>query len=443
MDFFKKLINFFSKKGEFLIVLGLIIVLLIIGYSYFSFGTKNSRDTLRYANLLSIGDNLNLFLASNNTLPLPQNPVSLISSGKILTYQGYFGETLSNNLIKKVIKDPLDSKYFDYLNYYTYTTSEDKQNFQLMAFYENNTSKTYIPNIDRLPFLYGNEVGIAFDSLSKRPIQETKINVDISKTLNSYNIYINNNSIISGDNLELKKFLVKGDESIAKSCLNIKEIGFNKSGYYYINPLLNTAFSKFTKLLKVFCDLENDGGGWTRLYYKTKSNSCENDNNYYFEKIISKVFTKDFAVSDNLESLKSEGSWILKNIDLKNKDFSLSKLTNVANCKTPNGEKWSSDYGKDFKFFHKDIFGNTITKLEDNSGILRFNGTLSTLGKWDKMYYGCDYYKNIGDNTTFEIGGFEGHEQRFIYGACSNFSLKDNSISSKWDTNNTRVFWVR
>jgi hypothetical protein len=51
--------------------------------------------------------------------------------------------------------------------------------------------------------------------------------------------------------------------------------------------------------------------------------------------MIERLFTKDFAVSDNVESLKSEGSWILKDVDFENPDYSSQKLANVANCRTP------------------------------------------------------------------------------------------------------------
>jgi hypothetical protein len=51
--------------------------------------------------------------------------------------------------------------------------------------------------------------------------------------------------------------------------------------------------------------------------------------------MIERIFTKDFAVSDNTQSLKSEGSWILKDVDFSDKDFDFIKIANIANCRTP------------------------------------------------------------------------------------------------------------
>jgi hypothetical protein len=51
--------------------------------------------------------------------------------------------------------------------------------------------------------------------------------------------------------------------------------------------------------------------------------------------MIERLFTKDFAVSDNIETLKSKGSWILKDVDFENPDYSSQKMASLANCKTP------------------------------------------------------------------------------------------------------------
>jgi hypothetical protein len=44
-----------------------------------------------------------------------------------------------------------------------------------MAFYENDDKTTYNPVSSRTPFNYGDEVGIALEEKTKRPIQETKL----------------------------------------------------------------------------------------------------------------------------------------------------------------------------------------------------------------------------------------------------------------------------
>jgi hypothetical protein len=51
--------------------------------------------------------------------------------------------------------------------------------------------------------------------------------------------------------------------------------------------------------------------------------------------VIQKIFTKDFAVSDNIKTLNTQKSWILENVNFLNTEFSMQKITNLANCKTP------------------------------------------------------------------------------------------------------------
>jgi hypothetical protein len=85
--------------------------------------------------------------------------------------------------------------------------------------------------------------------------------------------------------------------------------------------------------------------------------------------ILEKLFTKDFAVSDNLETLQTEGSWILKLVDFKYTNFNFSKMVNVANCKTPIGSEWNIDYGQEFQYYHENN-GQTESRLDDNRGLL-------------------------------------------------------------------------
>lgn len=425
----ERLKYFLQRRGDIFVVMWVVSIAGIIMYSYLLSWDKNSRDTLRYANLLQINDDLRLFYAKNNTYPLPEDAVSITASGEILTYQWYFWEKNFQDMAISAIKDPLGDRLFKFLNYYTYTTDEAKQRFQLMAFYESDEKVTYNPIAKRYPYLYGQDVWIAIDQKSGRPIQETKLWVDVLHTLEPYAIYMNNKNVLLGDKLTLKNYLANTEFSQAKSCLEIKQAGWTTNGYYYINPLTGSAYNKFSKTIKVYCDLESDGGGWTRLYYKDGKETCFNDNNIYNSVLLQKLFTKDFAVSDNLETLQSEWSWVLKNVDFLYANFNFSKMANVTNCKTPTGTDWDMEYGN----------------IESNNSntILHISWKLSSLWTWDNMFYGCNEYKNIGDVLRFSIWWFDKHTWWFIHGNCNNYSEKDNSITSRWDWDNTRVIWVR
>lgn len=423
MSMVAKNISFLQKRGEIFIVIWVLIIAWIIVYSYVSSWDKNSKDALRYANLLLINDELRVFHAKNNTYPLPEDAVSITASGEILTYQWYFWEKTFQDMSIKPIKDPVSDKLYKYLNYYTYATDESKQKFQIMAFYESDENITYNPISKRYPYLYWDDVWIALDQKSARPIQETKLWVDVLNTFDPYAIYMNNKNVLIWDKLTLKNYLANTEFSQAKSCLDIKQAGWSTNGYYYINPLVWGAYNKFSKTLKVYCDLESDGWWWTRLYYKNGKETCSNDENNYNSVVLEKLLTKDFAVSDNLETLHTEGSWILKWVDLNYKDFSSIKFANVANCKTPSGTAWDMWY--------------------NNWNYLKLFWTLSTMGTWNQMYYWCNNLKNTWEKSELRIGWNIGHESEFIHSACNDYSPKENSITSRWDWDNTRVIWVR
>ncbi|MDD2870869.1 MAG: fibrinogen-like YCDxxxxGGGW domain-containing protein [Candidatus Gracilibacteria bacterium] len=425
MNKFNNFKNFITGRGEIVITTGVVVISLVILYSYFLSSNETSRDAIRYTNLLKINDDLKLYYSKNNTYPLPDDSVNITASGEILTYQGNAGEDVFKSLGTELIKDPKSYKLFNYLNYFTYATDEKKQKFQLMTFYEGDPENKYEPTTNRKPINYGDKIGIAIENNTSRPIQETKLGLDILNTLDSYSIYLDEKNILVGDKLNLKQLISNTEKSQAVSCLEIKNSGLNISGNYFINPLLESDLKIPKKPLKVYCDMESDGGGWTRLYFKKGKETCFNDDNFYNPFIIEKVITKDFAISDNIETLKSEGSWILKDIDLKNEGYNTRKMANIANCKTPMGTKWSNEY---------------------DGGYVSIRGTLSTMGTWTKMFSGCEFYKNVGEKlVVFNIGGMKDYNMtgEFIHTLCNNYSEKDNSITSKWDWDNTRVIWVR
>lgn len=414
------------KKAEVIISLWITIISLVILYSYFLSSNENTRDAERYVDLLKINDELKIYHSKNKTYPLPDDSVNITANGEILTYQWNAWEKVFEALWIVPINDPKKSKLFNYLNYYTYTTDETKQKFQLMAFYEWNNEEKYKPTSDRIPYNYWDKIGIAIESNTSRPIQETKLWVDVLTSLDSYSIYSDNENILTWDKQNLKLFVSKLPISTAISCLEIKNAWWNENWFYYINPMANdTLNSNKSKSLKVYCDMESDWGGWTRIYYKKWKNTCFNDENIYSKAIIEKIFSRDFAVSDKTDSIKSEWSWILKNIEFSDVQYDSQKMSNVANCKTPAWTQWDMTYDQWY---------------------VSLKGTLSTLGSWQKMFSWCEFYKNIWEeHVVFNIWWMNQYWMtwEFIHTLCNNYSAKDNSITSRWDWENTRTIWVR
>lgn len=417
------------KYIEIAVVVFMLLTAVFIAYLSFNSGTKDSRDTKRLADLLSIHDGLKVFYSKNNLYPTPELWVNITSSWEILTSQWYFWESLFSLLQLSEIKDPLWDDNFQYLNYYTYATNAKKNKIQLGAFLELDTQVTYNPLASRKLLNYGDKVWIAIEEKMQRPIQETKLSLDILHTQDQYSIYFDDKTKISWDSSVLKVLVSQTLQSRSISCKEIKDAGVSESGYYYINPLVWGAYEKFGKVQKVYCDMESDGWGWTRLYYKNGKETCINDGMSYNKFMLEKLFTKDIAVSDNIETLQTQGSWILHDVDFKNKDFDYSKMTNVANCKTPLWGVWNMEYWQ-----------------EDENGtysFLMFIWKLQTLWNWKQMFYWCGKYVDVDGEISLRIWGRLWHTGEFISSSCNDYSDKDNSITSRWDWDNTRVIWVR
>lgn len=422
---------FFKKNWELFITIWIIIIALIIIYSYFLSLNKNSRDANRYSDILSINNELKKYYTKNNIYPLPDEYINITWSGIIINYQWYAWNNFFNTIWIEEIKDPKKNKYFKFLNYYTYTISKDKKIFQLMWFYESYKNK-YFPSKKRTIFNYWDKVWIVIEDKTKKPIQESKLWLDILNTDNFYKIYLDDEKILEWNKNILRKLLnytdyVKTEKTEASSCLEIKNAWWNDTWVYYIKTIYNILNKKESKVYKVFCDMESDWWWRTRLYYKKWKNTCYNfDNNYDIE-TIKNLFTKDFWVSDSIITIQSQLSWILNNVNFMHKDFDYLNFTNVSNCKTPNWEKWNNDYVWWY---------------------LNIQWTLSTFWTWNQMFYGCKSYKNIWDKINFRIwwsinNDWFIHNWEFIHWICNDYSSIDNSITSKWDWDNIRTIWVR
>jgi peptide methionine sulfoxide reductase MsrB len=146
-----------------------------------------------------------------------------------------------------------------------------------------------------------------------------------------------------------------------------------------------------------------------------------------------------FGVSDKLNTIKSEYSWVLSAPKFttsartksstywgvtKSKNKIFRSLARVFNGKTPSGKAWNASY---------------------TGGYVWINGRLSTFGKWNKFYEGCGWknYYNVGQVISLRTGGDISHAQEYIHTACNGYATKDHSITSRFEWDNTRVFWVQ
>ncbi len=216
----------------------------------------------------------------------------------------------------------------------------------------------------------------------------------------------------------------------------------NTNGFYQISRAC------FKTAKKVYCDQTSGAGGWMRLHDKDGPNSCKTINVWSPSDVECLLQGTghgrvDIAISDSVVTLNREKSWILDDVKIYaykkcgSNSSCLSyhvrfamlgysyydPIVSVVNCKTPTGTVWSSQY---------------------NNGRLVFYGTLSTMGGWTRMFHGCSDYVEVGDKVTLRTGGSDEYEGEFIHGGCNDYAVDmNNAVTSLWESQNTRVFWIR
>ncbi|XP_066264138.1 uncharacterized protein [Branchiostoma lanceolatum] len=210
-------------------------------------------------------------------------------------------------------------------------------------------------------------------------------------------------------------------------------------GQYIVQP------DPYSESFSVYCDQTTLGGGWMRFYYKDGPNTCHNYQGITWTGcIIDKIGATDFLVSDDITTGNTDQSWLFRGFGLKSlvcynspcssyatlEDLyginTLQGVANLGNCRTPSGSQWSQGYTGSYVFL---------------------NGTLETLGSWTKMRVGCNHpytYAAVGQVTKIRFGGGPYHSGEFVHSSCNAYAINyQNSITSRWNTNNVRVMWIR
>ena len=214
------------------------------------------------------------------------------------------------------------------------------------------------------------------------------------------------------------------------------QLANKQSGEYYLD--LGSGFP----IVKFFIDLMQPSNVWIRLNYKVNLQIYPTSEKFRWtikmtEQLIKLI--KDFGFSDKLQTIHTDQSWYLENviiiakkkISYQNFDLSVSipeYAANVFNGLTPTGTEWSLIY---------------------NSGYVWFTGTFKTYGTWTSMYNGCNNgngvvgYYDVNTERYLKTGGQDYHTGEYIHSGCNGYGSQDNSITSRVDWDNTRVFWAR
>lgn len=144
---------------ELIVVVTIIAILGTVGFISYSNYLTTARDSNRISQLTKIADALQVY-TTRNSLPLPDNSVTITSGTNTIAYQGDLGEAVLQTIDYSTnARDPKDNTPF------TYFLSADRLNFQLLAFMEDQSSlQSFLPNLtqsyaniyqNRFPKTYG------------------------------------------------------------------------------------------------------------------------------------------------------------------------------------------------------------------------------------------------------------------------------------------------
>ncbi|MDD5769849.1 MAG: prepilin-type N-terminal cleavage/methylation domain-containing protein [Candidatus Gracilibacteria bacterium] len=183
---------------ELVVVITIIAILSTIAFVGYQQYFGNSRDSNRLQTMGNIETGLQLIYGKTRKYPTPENNILIIAIGTTIGYQGYFGDTSSNQINMNAIPlDPLDNIK------YTYSINAKYKKYQLIAFMEGDSQTAYNPIInkayaidytDRIPKIFGSNLGILLD-INNNPIQSLSLTgIDVATSTGTYKAIVNNTS---------------------------------------------------------------------------------------------------------------------------------------------------------------------------------------------------------------------------------------------------------
>lgn len=247
---------------ELIVVITIVWVLSAIWFVSYTTYLSSARDTNRTVQLSDLHNGLRLYSVENR-LPIPNNSVDISASGSLYAYQWNLSEDIIDTIwYQWGWIDP------EYETYPVYMLSINKKDFQLMNFLEEDPvlAQKIIPasyaNISDYSLLYpktiGQPLGIILNANTQEPIHE-EVNTSQAGVFD----VVLSGSIVKAYYSDTKFLDSSMDNMLSlipnQSCKRILEVWNSKgSDVYTINPTGN-------KNIRVYCDMETDGGWWTIL----------------------------------------------------------------------------------------------------------------------------------------------------------------------------------
>lgn len=180
---------------EIVVVISIIAILWVVASLSLTKWVSKSKDSKRLADLNIIMSSLELHLNSQLEYPIPDDYVDISYWTWIIAYQWVAWERLFDTIwLKEVPVDPSNKSY------YTYLVNKNKDNYQLMTFFENNysVSKNHFSDSaysdeDAMyyPYVKWWQVWILTDTFNI-PIQNYNNNIDVSTTTWTFMLYFAN-----------------------------------------------------------------------------------------------------------------------------------------------------------------------------------------------------------------------------------------------------------
>lgn len=240
---------------ELIIVVVILWILSTIWFMSYVWHISKSRDSNRITQVSSIYGAMESY-RTKWYLPIPENKVSIYSSGELIWYQWYATQEILNMVwYQEWWKDPEDNKYF------TYFLNSKQRNLWILAMLENNVIEWWTQEFARVPVSYWDKVWIILDK-ENNPIQDNTqlqtIWLDVKTATWQYSAYFSDKERITwtGDILQVMYGTVL-TWIIWETCEEYVEA----NAWYLLKPWYYLIKDN-SKLTKIYCAMSNNCKGW-------------------------------------------------------------------------------------------------------------------------------------------------------------------------------------
>jgi len=269
-----------SKKWftlvELVVAITIIAILSAIWFISYTGYLSTWRDTNRITQLSDIREWLELYSISSR-LPIPSDAIDITANGWVYAYQG----NLDSDIISLIWYQWgwIDSQYNTFP---VYMLADNRKDFQLMSFLSEPQSLSIFPNAYAeisdysllSPYTIWAPIGILLDEDTTRPLH---LDPDIFSQW-EYDIITDTQDIFAVKSQT--ETIESSSDALAslitnQSCKRILEMWkATGSKQYVINPTGNQD-------IRVYCDMETDGGGWTFFGFYDATSNAATANNFF------------------------------------------------------------------------------------------------------------------------------------------------------------------